>query len=78
MTADMVGKAYIGLRELSPDEFDLYSDDNKPPPPKPYTGRFENTNYTIKVYCSACYYYKEEMDSWLSDGCQVNFAAIFM
>jgi len=65
-----VGKWYIGLRQLTPAEYDKYDDDNEPPAPAPFTGRI-NSNYTLITYTSGCYHSQPTDGRWSAAGCKV-------
>ena len=65
-----VGKWYIGVRQLTPAEFDVYDDDNPPPAPAAFTGRL-TSNFTLITYTSGCYYCQPTDDQWSSAGCKV-------
>jgi len=65
-----VGRWYIGLRQLTPAEYDMYNDDNPPPAPAAFTGRI-TSNYTLVTYTSGCYYSRPTDSRWSSLGCTV-------
>ena len=65
-----VGSWYIGLRQLTPAEYDVYSGTNPPGPPAAFTGRL-TSNYTLVTYTSGCYYCQPTDDRWSSSGCTV-------
>jgi len=67
---DRVGSWYIGLRQLTEDEYDKYDDDNPPPAPAAFTGRI-TSNYTLVTYTSGCYYCQPIDGHWSSAGCKV-------
>jgi len=65
-----VGRWFIGVRQLTPSEYDLYSDDNEPPAPAAFTGRI-TSNFTLITYTSGCYHCQPSDLRWSSSGCTV-------
>jgi hypothetical protein len=65
-----VGVWYIGIRQLNTTEQDLYSAQNPPPKPAPFTGRL-TTNFTLAIYTSGCYFTQKGATSWDARGCKV-------
>jgi len=72
-----VGSWYVGLRQLTPNEYDLYNDDNPPPAPAPFTGRL-TSNYTLITYTSGCYYCQHTDRHWSSSGCSVRHCSLLV
>ncbi|VDN98579.1 unnamed protein product [Rodentolepis nana] len=71
LKASEINRLYIGYRELTVEEQDLYNEIN--PPPIPY--RFTNQiNTTARVFVSqpSCVYLHSRDDHWQTNGCQVN------
>jgi len=71
-----VGSWYIGLRQLTPAEYNVYNDDNAPPAPAAFTGRIMS-NYTLVTYTSGCYYCQPTDGRWSSAGCTVRQTSHF-
>ncbi|XP_074649181.1 polycystin-1-like [Tubulanus polymorphus] len=62
---------YYGIRELHPDESNVYSMTN-PPSPEQWTNATFSTNFTSRVYVTGCNYYNTKMELWDTTGCTVS------
>jgi len=69
---DHVGTVYLGVRQLSESEYNLYTEDNPPPTPADGTGRF-TTRYTLQSYSTTCAFMDEDVDPnhWSCEGMSV-------
>ena len=71
----------MGIRELSEDEYDKYSNVNPPKTPQKGTGRVSKP-YKLKTYCNGCYHKNDEYvqgtnKQWKTSGCKVSWYISF-
>ena len=67
---------YVGLRQLSQEEWDKYSDSFQPRTPEAGTGQITSP-YNIEPSQCACYYRNPNTDTWENDGVTVSFLNSF-
>ncbi|VDO11190.1 unnamed protein product [Rodentolepis nana] len=69
--ASEINRLYIGYRELTVEEKDLYNTVNPPPIPYRFTNQI-NTTAHVSVSRPSCVYLHSRNDYWQTNGCQVN------
>ncbi|KAK7502419.1 hypothetical protein BaRGS_00006372, partial [Batillaria attramentaria] len=77
--ADYLGPAYVGVRQLLPNETDLDLLDCTQLPAYWGNGTPDTlftTNYSIKIFTSGCYVWSEERKDWSSEGLRVGLAPL--
>lgn len=61
---------FVGYRQLSEEELDLYDKNNRPSIPYPFTYQINNTA-TVSVGMPSCLYLDSKGNEWQTDGCRV-------
>ena len=65
------GKLVLGVRQLYPEEYNLYTEENPPEPPA-LGSTFFSTDYSVRFFTSGCYFHDYQTEDWASYGCQVS------
>ena len=70
------GQWVVGIRELDKSEHDLYTSDNPPGVPEPFTGR-PTSNYTLRTWMCSCSYL-DKNTAWSTEGLKVDSVHRYM
>lgn len=70
LKASELNQLYIGYRQLTVEELDLYNETNPPPIPYPFTDQI-NTTARVSVSMPSCLHLTSGDDHWRTDGCHV-------
>lgn len=70
LKADELKQLYIGYRQLSIVEVNLYNETNPPPIPYPFTDQI-NTTARVTVSMPSCLHLTPGDDHWQTNGCKV-------
>ncbi|VDL39855.1 unnamed protein product [Hymenolepis diminuta] len=68
--ASELNQLYIGYRQLTVEELDLYNETNPPPIPYPFTDQI-NTTARVSVSMPSCLHLTSGDDHWRTGGCHV-------